>query len=625
MAMPNGVPTAVLDGLRRIYDGGGTVAGLGADSLLARFAARGDEAAFAAIVARHGPMVLGVCRRILGRTDDVEDAFQATFLVFVRKARSIRDGEALGPWLHGVARRVATRARAVAARRRATERIGLDADPAGPAEDPDRDEVRAVVDEEIGRLPERYRRPVVLCDLEGLTQGEAARSLDWTEGAVRGRLARARGLLRTRLARRGFAAPAGAIAGLFAADAASAARPGLALARGSMVGIGMGATADVEGVSTTAVALAREVLRAMMTHKLRSMAVGTMIAGVALAGAGSAIVRGLRADDGPRQARPAGRRAHPNPSGDERRSEAAPVPELWPIPGLAEPMPADQLKNPPEPEPANARRIAIGDRLLIEALETLPGRPITGERVVKPDGTVSLGFYGELAMAGLTRREAKIKVIELLRPYITDQSLGLVAWGGDVAKWVVVHPARSDRVFVDDSPTFDTQPRAGNPPRSELPKSARSSAGPPDRPSPRPSAEPAGAKPMTFQPGNHVLIEALQALPGRPITGERVVRPDGTVSLGFYGDLAVAGLTRAEVKVRAIEHLRQWLDDATLGLVETKGGKVVPVPPERSTHVFVDSLEDIDAAPRHDRLGDLDRKLDRILQELEDLKRERKR
>ncbi len=200
--MAYGDQAAVLDGMRRLYNGD-SVAGLAPCPLLQRFAARRDEASFAAIVARHGPMVLGVCRRALRDPHDVEDAFQATFQILVEKAALIRDVEGLGPWLHGVARRVSTRARSRTNRRRATERSGLAIDPPTLADDLDREELRDVIDGEIGRLPDRYRRPVVLCDLEGVTQAEAARRLNWTEGTVRGRLARARALLRSRLTRRG--------------------------------------------------------------------------------------------------------------------------------------------------------------------------------------------------------------------------------------------------------------------------------------------------------------------------------------------------------------------------------------------------------------------------------------
>src|SRR5262249_29781735 len=156
-----------------------SVAGMSEGKLLERFLARRDEAAFEALVARFGPMVLGVCR---GRLDDphaVEDAFQGTFLVLVKKAGSIRDPELLGNWLYGVAHRVATRARADAARRRSRERQGETVDVEGPIEDPARRELRPLVHEEVNRLPEKYRLPIVLCDLDGRTHEEAARLLGW--------------------------------------------------------------------------------------------------------------------------------------------------------------------------------------------------------------------------------------------------------------------------------------------------------------------------------------------------------------------------------------------------------------------------------------------------------------
>src|SRR3954452_3100532 len=130
--MASGNHAAVLAGVGRLFDGG-TVAGLGSGALLARFADRGDEAAFEAIVARHGPMVLGVCRRALADPLDVEDAFQATFLVLVRRAGSVRDADRLAPWLYGVARGVTARARARAIRRRTRERSGAAPEAVAPA------------------------------------------------------------------------------------------------------------------------------------------------------------------------------------------------------------------------------------------------------------------------------------------------------------------------------------------------------------------------------------------------------------------------------------------------------------------------------------------------------------
>ncbi len=203
---------AVAD-LGRVFRGE-TVSGLSEWQLLERYLERRDEIAFEALVARHAPMVLGVCRRVLGFTSDAEDAFQATFLVLVRRARDLSPRDAIGPWLYGVAVRVAARARSQAARRRsqATPLENTLADRPGRGLDPD---LLEILDTELRRLPGKYRSPLVLCYLEGRTHEEAARELQWPVGTVKGRLARGRELLRERLSRRGFA-PAGGVLGLFA-------------------------------------------------------------------------------------------------------------------------------------------------------------------------------------------------------------------------------------------------------------------------------------------------------------------------------------------------------------------------------------------------------------------------
>jgi protein involved in polysaccharide export with SLBB domain len=256
---------------------------------------------------------------------------------------------------------------------------------------------------------------------------------------------------------------------------------------------------------------------------------------------------------------------------------------------------------PPEPEPANVRRIAVGDVLLIEILEALPGRPISGERRVRSDGTIGLGFYGDLRVAGLTRREAKVKVIEHMLEYLNPEILGLVVFDPEREKYVRVHPARSTRVFVDDSLMFDVR---------RLPMAGAMQS---------PAKGAHGEAPATFQPGDLVRIEVLEALPGRPISGLRIVRPDGTISLGFYGDLKVLGLTRDQVKAKVIEHLREWLTEETLGLVITgKNGNTVRVAPERSSCVFVDEGNWNELKkPGDDRIDALKRKLDRVLELLE--------
>src|SRR5262249_34170143 len=164
-----------------------------------------------------------VCRRVLRHEHDAEDAFQATFLVLARKADSLARPGLLGSWLYGVALRVAAKARAAAVRRREGGREG--GAPAAARTDPGRGGGggRGVVDEGVGRLPEKYRAPVVLCYLEGRTNEEAARLLGWPLGTVFGRLARARDLLRSRLARRGLAVTAAAVAVALAEGTAPAA------------------------------------------------------------------------------------------------------------------------------------------------------------------------------------------------------------------------------------------------------------------------------------------------------------------------------------------------------------------------------------------------------------------
>src|SRR5262245_15920213 len=174
------------------------------DRFVARRDATGEEA-FAALVGRHGPMVLGLCRRILGDAHEAEDAFQATFLVLARKATSVIRREKVASWLYGVAYRTAKEARDRAARRRSRE-VRVSKPPrVEPAEVESSAELRSVLDQELARLPVRYRGPVVLCELEGLSRQEAARRLGIPEGTLSSRLARAKVELRDRLGRRGFA------------------------------------------------------------------------------------------------------------------------------------------------------------------------------------------------------------------------------------------------------------------------------------------------------------------------------------------------------------------------------------------------------------------------------------
>jgi RNA polymerase sigma factor (sigma-70 family) len=270
----------VVDQFQRLYSGG-SVVGLSEWELLRRYLDRGDEDAFRAIVASHGPMVMGVCRRVLGEARDVEDAFQVTFLILARKAGKLSPGDPVGHWLYGVAYRVALRARSATARRHARERT-VPAPEMASIDDPSDFEVSRVIDEELARLPAKYRGPVVLCYLEGLTHEEAARQLGWPVGTVKGRLSRARDLLKGRLSRRGLApAQQASMIGLIQelrglvppSLAERTARAALEIAAGRASGM----------VSASAAVLLEEGVRTMFFHKLKLGIVALMMLGTGAA------------------------------------------------------------------------------------------------------------------------------------------------------------------------------------------------------------------------------------------------------------------------------------------------------------------------------------------------------
>jgi RNA polymerase sigma factor (sigma-70 family) len=250
--------------------------------LLARFVHRRDEAALETLIHRHGPMVLGVCRRILRHEQDAEDAFQATFLILVRKAASLRSPQTLANWLHGVARRTALEARTSAARRRAKEAAVLPRTEM-PAEA--EDDLRPVLDQEIGRLAEKYRVAIVLCDLEGKTRGEVARQLGWAEGTVASRLARARNFLAKRLARRGYGGAL--VAATLSGDTVRACLPTRLVT--STVLASSSSPAGAAGV----ISLSEEVLKSMLLTKIKTAVATVLVLGVATLGAGGLLSRTL--------------------------------------------------------------------------------------------------------------------------------------------------------------------------------------------------------------------------------------------------------------------------------------------------------------------------------------------
>jgi RNA polymerase sigma factor (sigma-70 family) len=258
--------------------------------LLEQFATGRDEAAFAALMCRHGKLVWQVCQHVLHQEQDAEDAFQATFLVLALKAASLRRGERLGNWLHGVAYRMAMNARRKAARRRAHERRKAAATPRALPAAEALHELQTLLHEEINHLPAKYRVTLVLCGLEGKSKSEAAKELGWKEGTVSGRLARARKMLQARLAHRGVMLSAAWAATTLGAETGAVVIPStlvwattdaaLHLAAGKALTAGI--------VSSQVAALMKRALKATPLTKLKLAL--TVVLGLVLVGAGAGLV-----------------------------------------------------------------------------------------------------------------------------------------------------------------------------------------------------------------------------------------------------------------------------------------------------------------------------------------------
>jgi RNA polymerase sigma factor (sigma-70 family) len=318
--MANGQLHAVMHHLRRLIDPA-AADGVSDAVLLERFVRRRDAAAFELLVRRHERMVHGVCRRVLRDADDADDAFQATFLVFVRKAGSISKRASVAGWLYRVAYRVALRARAGAARR-ATQPLPFE--PVATADGPDEQaawrDLRPLLDAEVNRLPEKYRVPVVLCYLESRTYEEAARHLGCSRGTLSTRLTRARELLRRRLTRRGLVLTGGLLAALLAEQAAPAALPA-ALVNASVqaaLSFAAGKTA-ADLVSAKVLTLTQGALNAMLLTKLKVVAAVLTAVAVLGLGTGALTYRAVAAGG-----------ADPPPSGldqSTRPEEPAPTPK----------------------------------------------------------------------------------------------------------------------------------------------------------------------------------------------------------------------------------------------------------------------------------------------------------
>jgi RNA polymerase sigma factor (sigma-70 family) len=381
--------------------------------LLSRFVAQKDETAFEALVRRHGPMVLRVCQRILGQAQDAEDAFQATFLVFSRKAAALRDSGTVGPWLFGVASRVARKAR-VAGRRRATHEARVPhRTEAGEVPAPSLAEAEALLEEQLALLPEAYRSVLVLCYVQGLTRDQVAERLRLSLAGVKKRLERGRSLLRDRLARRGVQLSAISFGVLLAGDAMAAVpsalaadttRNALTLATGHALPPGRPTT------------LYRGVLRTMSLS--RTVAIGTAVA--IIAGLVLAVGLGYRSVS-------AQLPVHLDP---------IPTRISAPVPAGAAPVPAKQGRTVPTNVPLDARLVGkkkfpldlhgmtaeqFRDRL--KPAPVMPGQPQvdlklevtnTGDKALKLQVggaayhlTLDLNGPGAVIVPGLVRRPGR--------------------------------------------------------------------------------------------------------------------------------------------------------------------------------------------------------------------------
>ncbi|SIO55491.1 RNA polymerase sigma factor, sigma-70 family [Singulisphaera sp. GP187] len=245
--------------------------------LLGRFASQRDDIAFTALVTRHGSMVLRVCQGVLQDQHAAEDAFQATFLVLAHKAHRLHAGETLSQWLHGVALRVAKKAKSQNASRQQRDRHHAVAATWEPSGDPDRSDTEALLHEEVDRLPESYRVPIVLCYLQGLSYAMAANQLGISEGTIRGRLARARDRLRKRLTRRGVVVPAGF---LVAGDAWTSSSASAAVPNSLVDSVAQGALQTIAGqgaVSASVMVLTKGVLRTMFLTQFKIAATAALL------------------------------------------------------------------------------------------------------------------------------------------------------------------------------------------------------------------------------------------------------------------------------------------------------------------------------------------------------------
>ena len=310
----------------------GSLGRLSDEQLLDHFVERREDAVFEEIVGRHGPMVWGVCRRVLRDRHDAEDAFQATFIVLARKAASVMIREKLGHWLYGVAYQTAMKAKSMRAKRRMREVQVAEVPERIVVSDDLRDACAESLDWELSRLPDKYRIPIVLCGLEGRSHREAAEQLGWRVGTVSSRLSRGRSMLAERLTRRGLSLSGGLLAVLLAQESASAAMPTELIVSTARAASRIGARGALPAgmVSAEVAAMTHGVLKMMLLSKIK-LATTLLMISFALAVGGTGLAYQSRAN-GPAQKenlqRPVDERERsrtPNATGSAQRP-----PHGWP-------------------------------------------------------------------------------------------------------------------------------------------------------------------------------------------------------------------------------------------------------------------------------------------------------
>ncbi|WP_422927274.1 sigma-70 family RNA polymerase sigma factor [Singulisphaera sp. PoT] len=344
---------AVLGRIRQVFVSG-TTSGLSEEELLGRFVSEGDELAFEALVQRHGGMVWGVCRRLLPDPNDAEDAFQATFLVMVRKAGMLRDPSRLGPWLYGVAVRTASRARANALRRKDREVRAMRSEAVVDLDRSSLAELRWAIDEEILRLPMRFRQPVLLCHMQEKTVDEAARELGLTPAAVRGRLFQARRRLRLGLERRGLEPSRRST--LLLAMTRTYPLPGHLVEKTASFAL---------GASGTAAVLARQVASTMLWGQLKGL--GIVVGALVVVAAVGVLGGGFGSPP-----------AEPNQKGADPTPDPAPAPAAVLTPkAIEEPDAPDDTEVLSKLDPYKAR----AGRTSLEVVDAETGRPVQAQMV----------------------------------------------------------------------------------------------------------------------------------------------------------------------------------------------------------------------------------------------------